>query len=290
MGDAAQRRGLPRELPVMAALVESGMTNADHGDADSLGFFQMRASVWDSGPYAGYAHKPKLQLQWFLDAAERVQHDRRSGGLPMDKDHYGEWVADVERPAAQYRGRYQLRLDDARELLRNAADGRSNGNAAEVAAGAVDSASMTAGPNALTALKAAERQLGVRYVWGGASPKTGFDCSGLMQWAYAHAGIKLPRTSEEQILAPGGRAVSRRKLLPGDLVFFRNASGDVHHVGMSLGGDKFVAAPHTGDVVSISSLKEPGYAKEFIGGRRFDGAVRASNRGANARVLPVVTP
>jgi cell wall-associated NlpC family hydrolase/uncharacterized membrane protein YgcG len=290
MGGEARRRGLPPELPVMASLVESGMTNADHGDADSLGFFQMRASVWDSGPYAGYAGKPKLQLQWFLDSAERVKQDRQRRGLPMGEAHYGEWIADVERPAAQYRGRYQLRLEEARELLRKAGDGKGAGDGAELAAGVVDSASMTAGPHALAALTAAEHQLGVRYVWGGASPKTGFDCSGLVQWAYARAGIKLPRVTEEQILAPGGKAVSRGKLLPGDLVFFRNASGDVHHVGISLGGDRFIGAPHTGDVVKVASLREPSYAQEFAGGRRFDAAVRVAGRAAHARVLPTVNP
>ena len=123
MGEAARKRGLPPELPVMAALVESGMTNARHGHADSLGFFQMRTSVWDGGPYAGYARRPELQLKWFLDTAERVGNDRRRHGLSMDARRYGEWIADVERPAAQYRGRYQLRLDEARELLRGQGSG-----------------------------------------------------------------------------------------------------------------------------------------------------------------------
>jgi hypothetical protein len=93
------------------------MSNADHGDADSLGFFQMRTSIWDRGAYAGYARRPELQLQWFLDTAERVGDDRRRRGMPMGAANFGEWIADVERPAAQYRGRYQLRLEEARELL-----------------------------------------------------------------------------------------------------------------------------------------------------------------------------
>ena len=137
MGHAARRRGLPPELPVMAALVESGMTNAKHGDADSLGFFQMRTSVWDGGPYAGYARRPELQLRWFLDTAERVGRQRRERGLPMDARHFGEWIADVERPAAQFRGRYQLRLEDAREMLRELveeASGPRFGEAAGTAA------------------------------------------------------------------------------------------------------------------------------------------------------------
>jgi hypothetical protein len=117
MAAAAERRGLPPELPVMAALVESGLRNLAYGDADSVGLFQMRQSVWDSGAYAGYTHRPELQLQWFLDHAEAVRQQRAAAGLPVDEQHYGDWIADVERPAEQFRGRYQLRLDEAHALL-----------------------------------------------------------------------------------------------------------------------------------------------------------------------------
>jgi hypothetical protein len=260
MAGEAQRRGLPPELPVMAALVESGLQNLPGGDADSVGFFQMRASIWNSGPYAGYADRPELQLDWFLDHAKEV------GGRVGDPSGYGEWIADVERPAEQYRGRYQERLEEARQLLRRArppveelADGVGGGT--------------HAGSHARAALAEAKKYLGTPYLWGGSTPKTGFDCSGLVQWAYAKAGIRIPRVTDQQILAEGATKVGRRRLLPGDLVFFRDDTGYVHHVGMSLGGDKFIHAPHTGDVVKISSLKEPYYAEQFAGGRRFDPAV-----------------
>ena len=79
----------------------------------------MRTSIWNSGEYAGYAGQPHLQLEWFLDHAEQVRDQRVARGLPIrDPGNYGEWIADVERPAEQYRGRYQLRLEEARELLR----------------------------------------------------------------------------------------------------------------------------------------------------------------------------
>ena len=139
------------------------------------------------------------------------------------------------------------------------------------------------GPRALAAVAEAKRHLGTPYRWGGSTPQTGFDCSGLVQWAYAKAGIRIPRTSEQQILAPNGRAVDRHHLKPGDLVFFRNSGGDVHHVGMSLGGDKFINAPHTGDVVKIASLSESYYAGEFAGGRRFDFSGAAAARPAPPR-------
>ena len=120
--------------------------------------------------------------------------------------------------------------------------------------------------------------MGTPYVWGGSTPQTGFDCSGLVQWAYAKAGIRIPRVTDQQILAANATKVGRSDLLPGDLVFFRDSTGYVHHVGMSLGGDRFIHAPHTGDVVKVSSLKEPYYAEQFTGGRRFDPAVAELRR------------
>ena len=132
MGAAAKARGLPEELPVMASLVESGLRNLNYGDADSVGFFQMRTSIWDHGAYAGYPDRPEMQLRWFLDHAEAVRAQRVARGESVDDPHqFGQWIADVERPAAQYRGRYQLRLDEARELLATAsqAQGRSANDA-----------------------------------------------------------------------------------------------------------------------------------------------------------------
>lgn len=120
MARTAQAAGLPPELPVMAALVESGLSNLDHGHADSLGFFQMRTSVWGSGEYAGYEDKPELQVKWFIDQALAIKQRRLEEGLAgfgTDPSGFGEWIADVERPAEQYRGRYQERLDQARALL-----------------------------------------------------------------------------------------------------------------------------------------------------------------------------
>ena len=119
MAGQAQKRGLPPQLPLMASLVESGMKNLNFGDADSVGFFQMRVGIWNQGAYAGYPEKPELQVKWFLDQAEAVKRQRVARGLPVDDpNQFGEWIADVERPAAQFRGRYQLRLGEARKLLK----------------------------------------------------------------------------------------------------------------------------------------------------------------------------
>src|SRR6185437_8901288 len=116
MGAHAQRAGLPPELPVMAALTESGLRNLSYGDRDSVGFFQMRLGVWDQGAYAGYPSNPELQIQWFIDHAVAVKSQYPE--LVNNPNSWGEWVADVEKPAEQYRFRYQLQLSTAQALLR----------------------------------------------------------------------------------------------------------------------------------------------------------------------------
>jgi len=102
--------------------------------------------------------------------------------------------------------------------------------------------------------------LGVPYVWGGSSPH-GFDCSGLVMYVFAQIGVSLPHSSYAQFNM--GTPVGLSQLEPGDLVFFTGAS----HVGIYIGGGQFIHAPHTGDVVKISSLTGY-YASAFIGGRR----------------------
>jgi hypothetical protein len=117
----ADKHGLPPELPVMASLVESGVKNLNYGDADSVGFFQMRVGIWNQGAYKGYPEHPELQAKWFIDQALAVKKKAIAAGdadFGKDPSKWGEWIADIERPAEQYRGRYQLRLKEARSLLR----------------------------------------------------------------------------------------------------------------------------------------------------------------------------
>ena len=111
------------------------------------------------------------------------------------------------------------------------------------------------------AAKVALGYLGTPYVWGAEGPG-GFDCSGLMQWAYAREGVSIPRVTYQQIQA--GIYVPRDRLAPGDLVFFDGG----HHVGMYLGQGAFVQAPHTGDVVKVSTLNSGYYSSEYFAGIR----------------------
>jgi hypothetical protein len=125
MATRARQAGIPPELPVMAALVESRLSNINFGDADSIGYFQMRTSIWDQGEYAGYGQDPEKQIKWFIDHAVHEKQKRLDDGFTNflnDDSRWGDWVADVERPAEQYRGRYQERLAEARALLAKAGE------------------------------------------------------------------------------------------------------------------------------------------------------------------------
>jgi cell wall-associated NlpC family hydrolase len=109
---------------------------------------------------------------------------------------------------------------------------------------------------------AALAQLGVPYRLGGADPN-GFDCSGLVQWAFAANGLAVPRTTEEQFA--WFRPVPREELQPGDLVFFRLPQP---HVGIYLGEGEFVHAPTTGRAVERAQLDSPWFILSFAGGGR----------------------
>ncbi len=106
----------------------------------------------------------------------------------------------------------------------------------------------------------AMQYLGVPYVWGGSTPN-GFDCSGFTAWVYAQVGVSLPHNAAAQYSY--GVAVSQDQLQPGDLVFFDGLG----HVGLYIGGGQFIHAPHTGDVVKISSLSGS-YTSNYVGARR----------------------
>ncbi len=95
----------------------------------------------------------------------------------------------------------------------------------------------------------AEKYLGVPYLWGGTTPD-GFDCSGYMQYIFASKNISIPRVSQDQ--QSFSTKISMSEIKPGDLVF--NKASDSTHVGMYIGNDMYIHAPHTGDVVKISQL------------------------------------
>lgn len=109
--------------------------------------------------------------------------------------------------------------------------------------------------------------IGAHYKYGGNSPETGIDCSGLVRYVFKEAwGATLPRTSLE--LSRAGEEVSRDELQPGDLVFYNTMRRNYSHVGIYLGDNKFIHAPSSGKKVRIDNMELAYWKKRFNGARR----------------------
>ena len=169
----------------------------------------------------------------------------------------------AQREAAQ-RAADAARAAQAGGILADASAGAGNADLSiggSVGGGADYSASIPAPPSSSTGGSAASvalGQLGTPYVWGGGAPG-GFDCSGLIAWAYAQVGISLPHYAAAQYSM--GTPVPMDALEPGDLISFHGSG----HIGMYIGGGQYVHAPQTGEVVKVPTLADRSDA---------DGAVR----------------
>ena len=197
------------------------------------------------------------ELQGIIDdiARERKQLESqrtRKGGIP---DYAKKRLAAAQASANVYTARQAKALRDLGDLLRNEQSRRAKAALEDATRQAkeftktkysnIPAPSTTAG----VAVKAALSQIGVTYKFGALSPGVAFDCSGLMVYAWAKAGVSIPRSSRSQYGAltriPTGAAQ------PGDLIFTRNPVG---HVGMYLGNGQMIAAPRTGDVVKVYAV------------------------------------
>jgi cell wall-associated NlpC family hydrolase len=178
----------------------------------------------------------------------------------------------VRRDAANARvNRLQKRLDAATNQLGNFRN-EANGSAFANNAPTLLSSNLFSTGGGSTqysgVVSLAMQYLGVPYKWGGASPTTGFDCSGLVQYVYAQVGISLPHYTVSQWNYPGAVPVAKNQLQPGDLVFFNG----LDHVGIYIGYGDIIDAPHTGANVEIDSLSEPWFKSRYDGARRIVGA------------------
>jgi NlpC/P60 family len=143
----------------------------------------------------------------------------------------------------------------------------------------------------------AMRYLGVPYKWGGARPKTGFDCSGLVQYVFGQVGVSLPHYAASQWYSPDAVWVPPYRLQPGDLVFFIGADGTrtaPGHVGIYVGDGYLIDAPHTGAFVRVDSLDARWFANNYVGAKRIVGveldARHLLHEGTDTGSAPAVPP
>jgi peptidoglycan DL-endopeptidase CwlO len=180
--------------------------------------------------------------------------------LASIKDQIAQMKIEEQRREAELAAQARARLA-AEEAAAQQAAAQQAAAAAPVATDIPD-APPPDGTRSTQVVSIAMQYLGVPYVWGGASPSTGFDCSGFVMYVFAQVGVYLPHHAASQY--GYGTPVSQDQLAPGDLVFFDGLG----HVGIYIGGGQFIHAPHTGDVVKISSLYEDWYSAAYVGARR----------------------
>jgi cell wall-associated NlpC family hydrolase len=226
-----------------------------------------RRQVADRGAALLRAHRSQQRVVADRAAAKaRIQ-----SGLADRQRLLSSIKGEIQRLQAEQAARQAMLAAQARaRLVQQQQQQQARLNATVVGATA-QAPSSIGDPNAVTTVAppshyggvvgVAMAQLGKNYVWGAAGPDV-FDCSGLVVYAYAAMGVSLPHSS--YALWNDGVYVSRDQLQPGDLVFFDGLG----HVGIYIGGDQFIHAPHTGDVVKISNLNEGWYAATYVGARR----------------------
>ncbi len=112
-------------------------------------------------------------------------------------------------------------------------------------------------------VRTAEKYTGIPYRAGGSSPSGGFDCSGFVKYVYRLNRILLPRTAEAQYR--GGRKISKKNLIPGDLVFFQTSWKKISHVGIYAGRGKFIHAPSSGKKTCSASLNNVYWKRRYRG-------------------------
>jgi cell wall-associated NlpC family hydrolase len=217
---------------------------------------------------ADQASQAKLLAQANQQAAAATQ-----ATLSSVKGQLADEVAQAAVVEAQQQAAAAAAASSAAQAQKAAAASQASATVAGLVGGSASGAAATAAANQAlpypsgpvggsgaatsqgqTAVNEAVSQLGVPYAWGGETPGQGFDCSGLMQWAWAQAGVSIPRTTETEWASLPH--VSLDALEPGDLLLYFNLDGDdeVDHVVMYVGNNTVIQAPSTGSYVSYSPI------------------------------------
>lgn len=262
---AAQQFGLPWQVIASIMGIESGGDSRVISVAGARGLMQIMPEYWQylADQYDGNLMNPETNIK----VGAQI--------LKILYDKYGSW----DKAAAAYLGAIDEHgnitgAPDAYGTTGHIYVDLFNQNMRILGYGAPSQAEAAAGGQPATHQAYSAMQfvmdeaIGVPYVWGGAD-MNGFDCSGLTLWAFAKAGIRLPRTAAEQYNYT--QRVDHNQVQPGDLVFFANTNGPgITHVGIYIGNGQFVHAPTEGKTVQVTSLNDPFWGKHIAGyGRAF---------------------
>jgi len=253
-------------IAIATAVQESKLANLDYGDRDSLGLFQQRPSQgWGT---AAQIMDPVYASTQFYNALLKVPNwqslpltvaaqDVQESGFP---DAYAQWQSIATEIVNTLSGA-------STDCATSDGDGQTTTSPTQLPTGF----SLPAGTptQVVTAIEYALARLGLPYVYGGTGP-SGYDCSGLIMEAYLAAGISLPRTTYQQVYS-GTPVYNPSQLKPGDLIFTAGSDGTAAspgHVGMYIGDDLVVDAPHTGTYIELSKFDGGYWNVEAVDFRR----------------------
>ncbi|MFL6138962.1 MAG: NlpC/P60 family protein [Frankiaceae bacterium] len=253
---------------------------------ESGGSFGLYATVLDGGSITDVISGMRMADNVIADSrsqlaatgtavAELAGLRGRLGRLAAERARLQQRAADKASAVRDLLGRQQAMLADADQRVRDLVAAQQQARleaaarafatrleaarASAAASGLPLGAATTTDPVSAAAIAAARSRIGTPYVWGATGPGA-FDCSGLTSWAYAQAGLRLPRTSREQWYA--GPHPGLAELRPGDLLFWATDvtnPATIHHVALYIGSGQMIAAPHTGAVVTVQQVYLDGY-------------------------------
>jgi cell wall-associated NlpC family hydrolase len=235
-------------------------------DATSLGDFSDRLEFIGSmaeadADLATQAELARQEARWTADELQSAVEQRREvlDELAAQKEQIDARVDEARALYSELDRKYHEALAATRAAA-EAAQQQSTGGSGGGSVG-VSPIPPPPAPNANVAavLEAAYSAIGTPYQWGGASPETGFDCSGFTMWSWAHAGVSLPHSSAAQYSSLPH--VAREDLQAGDLLFFYSP---ISHVGMYVGGGRMIHSSHPGTTVSVVAV----YWDSFSGAAR----------------------
>jgi cell wall-associated NlpC family hydrolase len=245
---AADQKNYEQLRERVAQLAASAYKNGESGDIPALVSSNDPEAVLDQiSMFTQVAHNRSTEVSQFLTAAQLLRREQAQAKQAAD-----DLNAKVKSEKAQL-AEIKKKVAETQRLVNKLGGGSSVGPIGGTYTG-------PASGNARIVLKWAYSKLGTPYQYGGTGPR--YDCSGFVMVAWQQAGVSLPRVVPDQHAAT--HAVARANLEPGDLVFFDHDG----HVGIYVGGGKFIHSPHTGDHVKISSLSESYYSSAYYGAGR----------------------